>query len=150
MEKQLVVFTLEDEEYGVEINSVESIIKVQSITMLPRAPMFIEGVTNLRGMVIPVINLRKRFGLPQQEHDTNTRIIIASIDGVKAGMIVDGVSEVLRLQDDTIEPPPAIATTVNSIFITGIAKSDGRLIIMLDLSKVLNQREQLELQSIAA
>jgi purine-binding chemotaxis protein CheW len=148
MENQLVVFELANEHYGVDIAAVEGIIKMQQITVVPHAPSFVEGVTNLRGSVLPVIDLRKRFNLPQEELTKNSRIIHIAIDNVKVGMIVDGVSEVLRVSDDAIEPTPPIVSTVDSAFITGIAKLEGRLIIMLDLSKVLSINEQDKLTSL--
>lgn len=146
MEKQLVVFSLADEDYGVDITSVESIIKMQAITTIPQAPLVVEGVINLRGMVLPVVNLRKRFGLPEGSNDKNTRIIVSTMSGLKVGMIVDGVSEVLRIQDQVIEATPPMVSTVDTAFITGIIKLEGRLVILLDLARVLNLDEQNELR----
>lgn len=142
MEKQIVVFELSSEHFGVDIARVESIIKMQPITQMPHAPGFVEGVTNLRGKVLPVIDLRKRFGLPHQEADKNSRIIVVSVDQTEVGMIVDGVSEVLTIPEGAVEAAPAITATVDSSFITGIAKLDQRLVILLDLGKVLSAQEQ--------
>jgi purine-binding chemotaxis protein CheW len=142
MENQIVVFELGSELYGMDIAAVESIIKMQTITRLPHSPEFVEGVTNLRGKVLPVIDLRRRFGLPPQEFNKNSRIIVISVNRTEVGMIVDGVSEVLTVPDQAVEPAPAIATTVNSVFITGIAKIDERLVILLDLERVLSAQEQ--------
>ncbi len=150
MEHQLVVFELANEQYGVDIAMVEGIIKMQQITVVPHAPSFVEGVTNLRGSVLPVIDLRKRFNLPQEETTKNSRIIHIAIDNVKVGMIVDAVSEVLRVSEEAVEPTPPIVTTVDSAFITGIAKLEGRLIILLDLGKVLSLNEQEKLAALAA
>jgi purine-binding chemotaxis protein CheW len=150
MEHQLVVFELANEQYGVDIAMVEGIIKMQQITVVPHAPSFVEGVTNLRGSVLPVIDLRKRFNLPQEETTKNSRIIHIAIDNVKVGMIVDAVSEVLRVSEEAVEPTPPIVTTVDSAFITGIAKLEGRLIILLDLGKVLSFNEQEKLTTLAA
>ncbi len=147
MERQLVVFELANEHYGVDIAAVESIIKMQPITAVPQAPPFVEGITNLRGSVLPVMDLRKRFALgiggsnAEIAHDEK-RIVVVSMDGMKIGMIVDAVSEVLRVQDEAIEPPPPMVTTINSAFITGIAKVGERLIILLDLAKVLTLSEK--------
>jgi purine-binding chemotaxis protein CheW len=149
MEKQLVVFELANEHYGVDIAMVEGIIKMQQITVVPHAPAFVEGVTNLRGSVLPVIDLRKRFNLPHEDATKNSRIIHIAIDSVKVGMIVDAVSEVLRVSEEAIEPTPPIVTTVDSAFITGIAKLEGRLIILLELSKVLSLNEQEKLTALA-
>jgi purine-binding chemotaxis protein CheW len=150
MEKQMVVFELGNEFYGVDIAAVEGIIKMQAITKMPQAPAFVEGITNLRGSVVPVIDLRTRFGLPRQEASKETRIITIVMDGTKIGMVVDGVSEVLSVPDDSIEPPPPMVTTVNSAFIKGIAKMTDRLVIILDLGKVLTTEERAFLASSVA
>jgi purine-binding chemotaxis protein CheW len=149
MENQIVVFELGSESFGVEIAKVESIIKMQAITQLPHVPSFVEGVTNLRGKVLPVIDLRKRFGLLAREADKNSRMIVVRIDQTEVGMIVDGVSEVLTILEGTVEAAPAITSTVNSAFITGIAKLDQRLVILLDLNRVLKGEERLGLQEVA-
>lgn len=148
MEKQIVVFELANEHYGVDIATVESIIKTQSITSVPQAPSFVEGITNLRGSVLPVIDLRKRFALCKKEETKNSRIMVVSIQNTKVGMIVDGVSEVLRVSDEAIEPTPPLVTGVDASFITGIAKLDDHLIILLDLKKILSMEEQTSLQTL--
>jgi purine-binding chemotaxis protein CheW len=155
MERQLVVFELANEHYGVDIAAVESIIKMQPITAVPQAPAFVEGITNLRGSVLPVMDLRKRFGLSGREQKTESnrddkRIVVVSMDGMKIGMIVDAVSEVLRVQEDVIEPPPPMVTTINSAFITGIAKVGERLIILLDLARILTVSEKDEMLNLEA
>ncbi len=142
MDNQIVVFELSAEQYGVNIAVVESIIKMQPITQMPHSPAFVEGVTNLRGKVLPVIDLHKRFNLPPRPADKNSRIIVFAVNGTEVGMIVDGVSEVLTIAEETVEPAPAITTTIESQFITGIAKLDGRLVILLDLSQVLSSKEE--------
>ena len=168
MENQLVVFDLADEHYGVNIATVESIIKLQSITAMPHAPSFVRGVTNLRGVVLPVIDLRKRFNLPAKDGTKDSRIVVVEINGAQVGMVVDAVTEVLSVSDEDIEAPPAIVTTVDSAFITGIAKvngrhyarsaasqqdadaglAQGRLIILLDLGQVLDAEERASLQAL--
>jgi len=148
MEDQLVVFDLANEHYGLDIAAVEGIIKMQAITVVPRAPTFVEGVTNLRGKVLPVIDLRKRFGLPSNETTKDTRIVVVEMGGATVGIVVDGVSEVLRVNRDVIEPPSPIVTTVDSSFIRGIANLTERLVILLDLGKVLNTQEKVELRSL--
>jgi len=142
MEQQLVVFDLAGESYGINIAAVESIIKMQSITQLPQAPYYVKGVTNLRGTVLPVIDLRLRFGLEAQEVNRQTRIIIVSMGTLKVGVVVDGVSEVLRVQDENIGPLPPMVSTVNSAFLKGIVRLENRLIILLELGKVLDLEEQ--------
>ena len=148
MEQQLVIFELADEQYGLDIASVESIIKMQGITAVPQAPAFVEGVTNLRGVVLPVIDLRKRFGLANIDKSKETRIVVVEMGDTTVGMVVDAVTEVLRISSDSIEPPSPLVTTVDSTFITGIAKVEERLIIMLDLGKVLSVQEQGQLQAV--
>jgi len=150
MENQLVVFKLADENYGVSIASVESIIKLQAITKVPHAPKFVEGVTNLRGTVIPVMDLRKRFGLPYSKDTNETRIVVVELNGLMVGMIVDAVTEVLRVSEEAIEPPSALVATLDAAFITGIAKVGQRLVIFLDLTKVLSHEEQPGLQAVSA
>jgi len=139
---QLVSFNLGDEEYGVDILRVQEINRMVHITRVPKAPEFVEGVINLRGKVIPIVDLRKRFGLTVKPHDKNTRIIVVDIDGQTVGLIVDGVSEVLRFSMDTIEPPPAMVTGVDAEYIWGVGKLEDRLLILLDLSKVLAKEEK--------
>ncbi len=148
MERQLVVFDLVNGHYGVDIDAVESIIKLPPIAPVPRAPAFVKGVTNLRGAVLPVIDLRERFGLPAGEASTDTRIVVVEMNGRNVGMVVDAVTEVLRVPQENIEPPPSIVITPDSTFITGIAKVDERLIILLELTQVLNTEEQAELQAL--
>jgi len=142
MENQIVVFELSSEYFGVEIAKVESIIKMQPITQMPHVLAFVEGVTNLRGKVLPVIDLRKRFGLPPQQADKDSRIIVVSVDQTEVGMIVDGVSEVLAVPEGAVEATPTITSSVDSAFITGIAKLDNRLVILFDLNRILSVQEQ--------
>jgi purine-binding chemotaxis protein CheW len=141
MERQLVIFDLADEYYGVDIAAVDSIIETQTITAVPRSPEFVEGVTNLRGVVLPVIDLRKRFGLETSESTKQTRIVVVEINGMAVGMVVDAVTEVIRIQEESIEALSPIITTVDSSFLTGVAKVDERLIILLDLKQILSSQE---------
>ena len=143
---QLVSFKLGEEEFGVDILQVQEIIRMQSITRVPNAPHFVEGVINLRGKVIPIIDLRKRFDLGDHERDKNTRIVVVKIDEIVVGLIVDEVSEVLRIPADTVEPPPPIIAGIESDFIKGVGKLEGRLLILLDLNKILSKEEQHSLQ----
>jgi purine-binding chemotaxis protein CheW len=147
MERQLVIFDLANEHYAVDIAAVDSIIEIQSITAVPRAPQFIEGITNLRGVVLPVIDLRKRFGLEVQETTRKTRIVVVEMDSMAVGLIVDAVTEVIRIPEDAIEPLSPIVTTVDSTFITGVAKVDERLIILLDLNKVLSTEDKADIKT---
>jgi purine-binding chemotaxis protein CheW len=142
MEKQLVIFEIGNEHFGIDIAAVEGIVKMQEITRVPQAADYVEGITNLRGSVLPVIDLEKRFGIPPHEKTRETRIVVVNMDSVKIGMIVAAVSEVLTIDDSVIEPAPAIVTTINSRFITGIARIDTRLVILLDLNLVLTEGEK--------
>jgi purine-binding chemotaxis protein CheW len=139
---QLVTFSIEDEEFGVEILKVQEIIRMMEITRVPRAPQFVEGVINLRGKVIPIIDLRKRFGLETLPHDKNTRIIVIEISAMIVGFIVDSVSEVLRIPANTIEPPPPVVSGLDSEYISGVGKLQDRLLILLDLDRLLSNDEQ--------
>ena len=145
MEKQLVIFELANEFYGVDIAAVEGIIKMQAITAVPHAPSFVEGVTNLRGAVLPVIDLRRRFGLPQAPSTKDSRIVTVDVGSRKVGMVVDGVSEVLRVSEEAIEPPSPLLITAASTFVNGVAKVAERLIILLDLNRVLSTEEKAQL-----
>lgn len=145
-EDQMVVFQLAEQTYGIDIAAVFEIIRMEAITRVPRTPHFVEGVINLRGKIIPVIDLCKRFNLPLTERTGSSRIIIVDVGGNTIGMIVDGVSEVLRVPLDSIEPPPPMIHGVDAAYLRGIAILDGRLIILLDLKKILYEKEQDELQ----
>ncbi|WP_028307531.1 chemotaxis protein CheW [Desulfitibacter alkalitolerans] len=148
-EEQLVVFNLSGETYGVDISAVREIIRVQAITEVPRTPDFVEGVINLRGKVIPVIDLHKRFDLPFVEETSHTRIMVVEVDNVTVGMIVDAVSEVLRIPKDSIDPPPPVISGVDSAYLRGVGKLEDRLIILLDLNQVLHKKEKKHLEDVA-
>ena len=148
-ERQLVVFDLSAESYGVDIGAVREIIRLQEITKVPRTPEFVEGVINLRGGVIPVIDLRKRFELTLAEETSDNRIVVVDISGQNIGVVVDAVTEVLRINSDLIEPPSSVITTAESEYLLGIAKLDDRLIILLDLNQVLSEAEQDALEEAA-
>jgi purine-binding chemotaxis protein CheW len=139
---QLVTFGIDEEEFGVEILKVQEIIRMMEITRVPRAPKFVEGVINLRGKVIPIIDLRKRFGLEPRKRDKNTRIIVIEISSMIVGFIVDSVSEVLRIPANTIEPPPPVVSGLDSEYISGVGKLADRLLILLDLDRLLSNEEQ--------
>lgn len=136
---QFVTFTLNNEEYAVDILSVQEINRITEITKVPNSPPYVEGVVNLRGKVIPVINLRRKFGFEDKVIDETSRIIIMDIHGITYGVIVDSVSEVLRLQSSTVEPTPPMSSDANTKFIKGLAKLDDRLIILIDIDNVIDQ-----------
>ena len=135
---QLVTFSIGEEEFGVDILSVQEIIRMMDITKVPRAPDFVEGVINLRGKVIPIIDLRRRFGLSTRDHDKHTRIIVIEINNMIVGFVVDSVSEVLRIPASTVEPPPPVVAGLESEYISGVGKLQDRLLILLDLDKLLS------------
>ena len=141
-EIQLVVFKIGEEEFGVEINQVREIVKLVSITRMPKAPAFIEGVVNLRGQIITVIDLSRRLDLPSSGRSESTRIMVVEIGENTVGMIVDSVSEVLRLSSDAIEDTPSlIDTEVHEKYLRGVGKIEDRLLILLDLNEVLSTEE---------
>jgi purine-binding chemotaxis protein CheW len=146
---QLVSFMIGNEEFGISILYVQEINRMLQITKVPNAPNFVDGVVNLRGRVIPVIDLRTKLGMERKEHDKNTRIVVVEVGGKNAGFIVDAVKEVLRIPDSITEAPPEIATGTNSEFITAVAKLDDRLITIIDLEKILTGNEKHELGELA-
>src|SRR6202011_505655 len=144
---QVVSFKLGAEEYGVDIAQVQEINRMVAVTHVPRAPEFMEGVINLRGQLIPIIDLRTRFGMPRTEHTKNTRIVVTEIGTKRVGMVVDSVSEVLRLPVDQIEPAPEMITGIDTEYIRGVGKIEDRLIILLDLARIISSAEKRELES---
>ncbi|MCR4667309.1 MAG: chemotaxis protein CheW [Desulfovibrio sp.] len=138
---QLVTFSIGEEEFGVDILKVQEIIRTMEITKVPRAPAFVEGVINLRGKVIPIIDLRRRFNLAPKPHDKNTRIIDCVINNILVGFVVDAVAEVLRIPSNTVEPPPPVVAGIGSDYISGVGQLKDRLLIMLDLDKLLSTED---------
>ncbi len=136
---QLVTFSLGSEEYAVDILKVQEINRMKEITRIPNAPSYVEGVINLRGKVMPVIDLRKKFGLESQENDAQSRIMIIDVQGMTIGLVVDAVSEVLRIPSDIVDPTPPVASEAGTEFITGIAKLEDRLIILLDMDRLIGE-----------
>lgn len=144
---QLVTFMLGDEEFGANILNVREIKKWENVTHVPKAPSFVEGVMNLRGQIIPVIDLRRRFGMDDVERTNETRIIVVDLKGKLIGFIVDSVSKVERIQKSLIDPPPPIVAGISDEYIIGVARLEDTLLIVLDLDKILTTKEQEELQS---
>jgi|SRR5689334_5804356 purine-binding chemotaxis protein CheW len=134
---QLVSFHVGGEEFGLNILRVQEIIRVQQLTRVPNSPDFVDGVINLRGKVIPVVALRKRFGLEDMPHDKQTRIVVIEVRGIILGFIVDSVSEVLRIPADTVEPPPRLGK-VEREYVSGVGKLDNRLLILLDVDRLMS------------
>ena len=136
-DEQLVGLELAGELYGVEIGRIQEIIRMQPITAVPNGPAHIAGVTNLRGRVIPVMDLRRRFGLPVGEETHRWRIVVAEDGAHAVGLIVDGVSEVLRVSREAVESPSSLVVSDGSAYLRGVAKLGGRLVLLLDLSPLL-------------
>jgi len=145
---QVVSFHLGSEEYGVDISQVQEMIRMVDITHVPRAPHFMEGVINLRGQLIPIIDLRTRFGMPRNAHTKNTRIVVTEIAGKRVGIIVDSVSEVLNLPIENVEEAPEMIAGVGTEYISGVGKVNDRLIILLELQKVISTQEKQELETL--
>ncbi|MEG6585210.1 chemotaxis protein CheW [Dendrosporobacter sp. 1207_IL3150] len=143
-ELQLVIFRLAAEEYGLPITKVQEINRLTPITKLPQTPVFMEGVINLRGRIIPVIDLRKRFKLAVEQYTDDTRIIVVDFNGQTIGVIVDAVTEVVRLATANVEPAPA-NSVLDARYIQGVGKMDNRLIILLDVDQIFTNQEEFAL-----
>ncbi len=148
-ETQLVVFVMENEEFACVINDVREVLKMIRITPLPRSLDFVEGVINLRGEVIPVIDLRKRFGLPDAERTDDSRIIIVEVEERMVGLTVDSVSEVIRLSNKQIQDAPTQVAGGQTDLIMGVGKIEDRMLIILNLGRILTTEEQIALGDIA-
>jgi purine-binding chemotaxis protein CheW len=139
--RQFVEFKLGEETYGVDILQVKTIERMMPITRVPKAPQFVEGVINLRGDIVPVIDLKKRFDLPKREETDNTRIIIVNVEDITVGMIVDSATEVIQLPQNAIEMAPSIVAGIDADFLQGVGKIGDKLLIILDLLKILKPDE---------
>lgn len=150
-EVQAVGFYLGDDEYAIYINKVREIVQMTEIRKIPKSPQFVEGVVNIRGEIIPILDLRKRFDLSFNEQSKqNCKILIVELEKNRVGLIVDNVSEVMRFYEDEIEKAPRMfASNINSQYIQGVAKIDEKLIIILDIEKLLSFEEKSVLESIA-
>lgn len=147
-EMKVIVFQLKDEEYGVEVDQVRSIERVEHITRVPSTPNFVEGVINLRGVVTPIIDLRKRFEIEEIEHTETTRVIIVTVENMDVGLVVDAANDVIDISRDSVEPPPEVVGSLEVDFIQGVAKLEKRLLILLNLDKVLNRTEVEQMKDI--
>lgn len=135
---QLVNFLIDDEEYGVEVLKVREIIRMTDVTRVPNAPIFVDGVFNLRGKVIPIISLRKRLSLPVIDNDNRTRIIVLDIGNMLTGILVDSVTEVIRITENDIQPAPvAVTCTIDADLFAGLVNRDNRIIILLNFDTML-------------
>ena len=147
--QQLVVFSLASEEYGVAITQVQEIIRQPDITRIPGMPDFIEGVINLRGRIIPVIDLRKRFGLEQKASNDKTRVVVADASSQTIGLVVDSVSEVVNLPKDQVDPIPPTIASIDAEYLSGVGKLEKRIVILLDLGKLLGDLEKVAIDELS-
>ncbi|MBO9609155.1 MAG: chemotaxis protein CheW [Paenibacillaceae bacterium] len=146
-EVKVIVFALANEEYGVEVEKVRTIERMMPMTRVPKTPPFVKGVINLRGVVIPVIDLRGRFSLETAAYTDNTRIIIVAVGTIEVGMIVDSANDVIDVDTDNIENPPEIVGGIKAKYLRGIAQiGDSRLLVLLNLEEVLNKSEIVQLE----
>ncbi|MGD6816146.1 chemotaxis protein CheW [Metabacillus sp. 84] len=136
-ETKIIIFRLGEEEFGIPVNQVKSIEKIQSITRVPGTDPYIKGVINLRGVVTPVIDLRKRFELSDAEYTEHSRMIVVAVHGIEAGLAADAANDVTDISFEQIEPSPEVAGMIKTDYISGVVKLGKRLIIMLDLAEVL-------------
>src|SRR5262249_7185 len=140
---QLVGFRLDNEEYAIAITKIQEIILMKPITRLPQVPDYIEGLINLRGSVIPIVNLRRRFGLPARDVDDDTRTIVVNIQDKTVGCIVDAVTQVMRINRDQIQPPPLAVLSIAHHYIAGLARLDDRLLIILEIERLFDDQTSL-------
>ncbi|MBT2642594.1 purine-binding chemotaxis protein CheW [Bacillus sp. ISL-41] len=138
---KVIVFQLNDKEYGVPVSQVKSIEKIMHITRVPHTNPFVKGVMNLRGVVTPLLDLRVRFGMGEQAYTEGTRVIIVSIEDKEVGLIVDGANDVIDIPTSKIEPPPEVVGLEAEGYIDGVANLDKRLLILIDLHKILETDE---------
>ena len=140
---QLVSFKLDNEEYGIEVLKVREIIRMIPITHMPNSSQFVEGIINLRGKIIPVVSMRKKFGLQDLDNSSQTRIVVMDINGELMGFIVDSVSEVIRISGSEIQPPPNVVSGgIDQECITGVINQAERLLVLLDLERLFSQEEK--------
>lgn len=146
---QLVSFELEGEEYGIDVLTVREIIRLPVITKMPNIPEYMDGIINLRGTVVPIISLRRRFGLYEREGDRNSRILVMEVGDSLTGFVVDAVAEVIRISLADIQPPPSIVQGNAAHYcITGVINRAERLLIMLDLNRLFNDEEKAVLETL--
>ena len=148
--RQFISFSVGEEDYGLELLRVKEVIRMRDITWLPKAPSFVKGIINLRGDVIPIIDLRDKFGLESNENTAQTRVIVVELGGRLTGLVVDSASQVVRIPTGQIEPPPPVPGGFSQELITGVGKLDDRLIILLNADSILTVDEKAALSSIDA
>ena len=146
--RQFISFSVGEEEYGLELLRVKEVIRVREITWLPKAPSFVKGIINLRGDVIPIIDLRGKFGLEAREETAQTRVIVVEVGGRLMGMVVDSASQVVRIPADQIDPPPPVLGGFSQEFITGVGKLEDKLVILLSTEAILTADEKAALSAV--
>lgn len=143
---QLVTFRVGPEEFGLDVFSVHEILRWQEVTSVPRAPGFVEGVIDVRGALVPVVDLRRRLEAPAAEVDEETRIVLVDHDGERLGLVVDEVTEVLRVPETALQPPPRYVAGIAAEFLRGIVRAEDRLIVLIDVERVLSSEERIQLR----
>jgi purine-binding chemotaxis protein CheW len=143
--RQLISFTVGGEEYGLDLLRVKEVIRIRQVTWLPKAPACVKGIINLRGEVIPIVDLRERFGLAQQESTALTRVIVVEVEGRPVGMVVDSASQVVRVPADQFDDPPQVMGRGTQDFITAVGKVDDHLVIMIDVDRILSTEEMTQI-----
>lgn len=147
---QLVTFKVGGEEFGLDVFAVHEILRHQPVTAVPRAPAFVEGVLDVRGAVVPVVDLRRRFEVPEVAYTDETRIVLVDFSGERLGLVVDSVTEVLRAPETAVSAPPAYIRGLAAEFMRGIVRHEGRLIILMDLDRILSSEERIALHEALA
>jgi purine-binding chemotaxis protein CheW len=148
--RQFIGFSVGEEEYGLELLRVKEVIRMRQITWLPKVPSFVKGIINLRGDVIPIIDLRDKFGLESRGDTTQTRVVVVEMEGRLTGLVVDSASQVVRIAVDQIDLPPPVSGGFSQKLITGVGKIDDRLVILLNADSILTVDEKMALSSIDA
>lgn len=142
---QLVTFKVGGEEFGLDVFQVHEILRHQEPTAMPKAPAFVDGVLDVRGTLVPVVDLRKRFEVHDLRYDDETRIVLVDFGGERLGLVVDEVSEVMRVAETAVTPPPQYVKGLAAEFIRGIVRLDGRMVVLLDLDRILSSQERMQL-----
>ncbi|UCG79319.1 MAG: purine-binding chemotaxis protein CheW [Nitrospirota bacterium] len=146
---QLVVFRIGKEYYGMGIDAIREIVRLPEITEVPDAPDYLEGMINLRGKVVPVVDLKKRLRISGDEHGKSTRVLITDKTETLAGLIVDSVEEVANIEPDSVEPPPEMMSAIGIEYITGVAKTADRLVILLDVKKIMSRYDMKDITDLS-
>src|SRR3990170_2202855 len=146
---QMVGFKVDREFFGVPIEKVKEIVRVPEITHVPDTPEFVEGVINLRGKIVPVVDMRKRLGAKSTGHSRTSRVLILDMEKGVVGLIVDSASEILKISDEAIEPPPELVSSIGGDYITGVGKLNDKLIVMLDLKRLMSADEMKRLNAVS-